>query len=88
MVSEKEIKKIIEWCDLKKIQSGKIALVERNPFREEISWTYRFALIEIDRGKEVASKTSLVYDSATKELWQYMNGDWRRITPSIEIQIE
>ncbi|MFA5050319.1 MAG: hypothetical protein WC501_04900 [Candidatus Micrarchaeia archaeon] len=88
MVAKKEIEKIIEWCDRKKRETGKIVLVERNPFRDEISWTYRFPLIEIDRGLEVASKTSLVYDSSIKELWQYLNGEWRRVQPSIEISFE
>ncbi len=88
MATKEEIQKIIKWCEIKKRESGKIALVERNPFKEEIPWTYRFPLIEIDRGKEVSSKTSIVYDSASKELWQYLNGEWRRVCPSIEIQIE
>ena len=81
MVTKEEIEKIKKWCDEKKMEEKKVVLVERNPFREEISWTMRFPLIEIDRPKEIASKSSLVYDSTTKQLWQYYLNSWRRVEP-------
>lgn len=88
MVSREEIERIINWCEEKKKEKQRLFAVERNPFKDDIKWTRRFPLIEIDRPKEVAAKTSLVYDSVMKELWQYMNGEWMRIEPSIEIKIE
>ncbi len=87
MPTKEEIEKIVAWCEQKKKERGRIYVVERNPFKDEINWTRRFPLIEIDRPKEVAAKTSLVYDSAMKELWQYYNQDWIRIQPSIEFEI-
>ncbi len=86
MPTKEEISKIIEWCEEKKKERQRIYVIERNPFKDEIRWTMRFPLIEIDRPKEVAAKTSLVYDSTTKQLWQYMNNDWRKIEPDFRIE--
>jgi len=88
MVKKEEIEEIINWCENKKAEKKRIYVVERNIFGDKIKWTRRFPLIEIDRPKEIASKTSLVYDSSTKELWQFMNERWMRIIPSIEMRIE
>ncbi|MDD5022577.1 MAG: hypothetical protein PHU63_00200 [Candidatus ainarchaeum sp.] len=88
MANEEEIKRIKEWCDQKKKEKKKVYIVERNPFADEMSWTRRFVFIEIDRSREIAAKTSLVYDSLTKELWQYINGQWMRVEPSFDIKIE
>lgn len=88
MVSKEDIEKIKKWCEEKKKEKGRVYVVERNPFRDEMKWTWRFPLIEIDRPKEIAAKTSLVYDSTTNELWRYMNEEWMRVEPSIEIQID
>lgn len=85
MVSKEEIQNVIEWCEKTKKERNRIYVIERNPFREEIDWMRRFILIEIDRPKESASKTNIVYDSVMKQLWQYMNGDWRKIEPDIRI---
>ena len=85
MPTKEEIEKVVEWCELKKKERNRIYVIERNPFRDEIDWMRRFALIEIDRGKDTAAKTSLVYDSVLKQLWQFFNGDWRRIEPDIRI---
>lgn len=86
MVTKEEIEKIIEWCEKIKKERNRIYVIERNPFRDEIEWMRRFVLIEIDRPKEVASKNNLVYDSILKQLWQYMNMDWRKIEPDIRIE--
>ena len=75
--TKEEVQRIIDWCENKKKERGRIHIIERNPFAEEILWTRRFPLIEIDKAKEVAAKTSLVYDSTTKRLWHYLNGNWR-----------
>ncbi|MBN2478298.1 hypothetical protein JXB01_03345 [Candidatus Micrarchaeota archaeon] len=88
MVTKKEIEEITDWCEKKKEEKQRVYVVERNPFREKIKWTWRFPLVEIDRPKEVAAKSSLVYDSTTKQLWQFLNGEWRRVEPSIEIRID
>ena len=86
MVMEEEIKKVIEWCEQTKRERNRIYVIERNPFREEISWMRRFPLIEIDRPKEVASKNNIVYDSTIKTLWHFQNGNWRRIEPDIKVE--
>ena len=86
MVTQQEIDKVIGWCEKIKKERGRIYAIERNPFRDDIYWMRRFPLIEIDRPKEVASKNNLVYDSTIKQLWQFMNGDWRRIEPDLRIE--
>lgn len=86
MVTKEEIDKVIAWCEKVKKERNRIYVIERNPFRDEIPWTRRFVLIEIDRPKEVASRNNLVYDSTIKTLWQFMNGDWRKIEPDFRIE--
>ena len=85
MVTQQEIDRVIEWCEKIKAERNRIYVIERNPFREEIDWMRRFILIEIDRPKEVASHNNLVYDSTVKQLWQFMNGDWRKVEPDIRV---
>ncbi len=85
MVTKEEIEKVIAWCEKVKTERKRIYVIERNPFREEVNWMRRFPLIEIDRPKEVASKNDIVYDSTIKTLWQFMNGDWRKIEPDIRV---
>ncbi|MFA6530289.1 MAG: hypothetical protein WCT31_01035 [Candidatus Micrarchaeia archaeon] len=84
MVSKLEIDRVIGWCEERKKELNRIYITERNPFKDEIEWARRFPLVEIDRPKEVAAKTSLVYDSTTKQLWQFLNGNWRRIEAEME----
>jgi len=86
MPTKEEIEKVIEWCEKIKKERGRIYVIERNPFRDEISWMRRYPLIEIDRPVDVASKFSLVYDSTTKQLWHFMNGSWRRVEPEIKVE--
>jgi hypothetical protein len=86
MVTREEIDRVREWCEEKKTERQRAYVIERNPFRDEIDWMRRFALIEIDRPKEVASRNNLVYDSTTKTLWQFMNNDWRKIEPDFRIE--
>ncbi len=85
MPEKEEIERVIRWCEKVKKERNRIYVIERNPFRDEIEWMRRFPLIEIDRPKEVASKHNLVYDSTVKQLWQFLNGNWRRIEPDMEI---
>jgi hypothetical protein len=86
MVTKEETDKVIGWCEKMKTERNRTYVIERNPFRDEIDWMRRFPLIEIDRPKEVASKNNLVYDSTVRQLWQFMNGDWRRIEPDFRIE--
>ena len=85
MVTKEEIDMVISWCEKLKKERNSIYVIERNPFRDEIDWMRRFVLIEIDRPREIASKNNIVYDSTIKQLWQFMNGDWRRMEPDIRI---
>ena len=85
MPTTEEIKKVMEWCEKTKAERMRIYVIDRNPFRDEIDCMRRFPLVEIDRPKEVASKNNLVYDSTIKQLWQFMNMDWRRIEPDMRI---
>jgi hypothetical protein len=86
MPTKAEIDEIVSWCEKRKAQEKRLALVERNPFRERIKWTYRYPLVEIDRPTEYAAKTSLVYDSLSKQLWHFMHSDWRKIEPDFVIK--
>ncbi len=86
MPTKEEIDKVISWCDEVKKKRGRIYIIERNPFRDEIPWMRRYPLIEIDRPLDAASKFSLVYDSTTKQLWHFMNGSWRRVEPEIKVE--
>ncbi len=85
MVTKEEITKVIDWCEKTKAERKRTYVIERNPFRDEIDWMRRFALIEIDRPKEVASKNNIVYDSTIKKLWHFLNGSWRMIEPDIRV---
>ncbi len=86
MPTKEEIDRVIDWCEKTKKERNRIYVIERNPFREEIEWMRRFVLIEIDRPKEIASRNNLVYDSIMKQLWQFMNGDWRKVEQDFRIE--
>lgn len=86
MPTKEEIQKVIDWCEKLKKERMRTYVIERNPFRDEIEFMRRFPLIEIDRPREVASKNNLVYDSTVKQLWQFLNGNWRRIEPDMRIE--
>ncbi|HIH22392.1 TPA: hypothetical protein HA238_01560 [Candidatus Micrarchaeota archaeon] len=80
MPSKQEIESIISWCEERRKEKKQVYLIERNQFSETIEWMRRFTLIEIGRPKEIASKTSLVYDPIIKTLWQFINGTWQKVT--------
>lgn len=86
MVTKEEIDKVIEWCEKVKKERKRTYVIERNPFRDSLSWMRRYPLIEIDRPKEVASQFNLVYDSTVRQLWHFMNGNWRRIEPEMRVE--
>ena len=79
MPKKEEVEEVLEWCKKKRAESTRPYIIERNPFSDKFDWMRRFALIEIDRPKQIASKTSLVYDSTTKTIYQYINGEWMEI---------
>jgi hypothetical protein len=83
MVTKAEIDEITAYCEKRKTEEKRVYIIDRNPFGDKIAWTRRFPLIEIDRPKEVAAKTSLVYDSSAKRLWQFMNSSWRMVSPDL-----
>lgn len=85
MEKKEEIIEIIDWCEKIKKERKRTYIIERNPFAQKINFTTRFTLIEIDRPKEIASKTSLVYDSTTKSLWANYMGEWRKIGSKAEL---
>lgn len=85
MVSQEEIDEVIAWCEKIKKEKKVVSTIERNPFREKISWLRRYPFIEIDRPLESASKFNLVYDSTTKRLWYFMNDSWRWFEPDVKI---
>ncbi|MCD6549854.1 hypothetical protein J7K41_04085 [Candidatus Micrarchaeota archaeon] len=80
--TEEEIERIKEWCRRIKKERGRTYIIERNPFKDEIDWMRNKVYIEIDRPLHMAHKESLVYDSTTDTLWEYMNGNWRRVEPT------
>lgn len=86
MVSKAEIDRVITWCEKLKQERSRTYIIERNPFKDEIDWLRRYPLIEIDRPREIAAKTSLLYISTTKQLWHYLNESWRRIEPDIRVE--
>ncbi len=75
MPTKQEINKVIAWCEEIRTKKGRPA-IERNPFTREIKWMEKFALIYIDIRKETAPKTCLVYDSESRQLWQYIGNAW------------
>ncbi len=86
MVTKDEMDKVIAWCEKLKAERKRSPLIGRNPFRDEMGWMRRFPLIEIDRGMGTASRNNLVYDSTTRSLWHFMNGEWRRVQPDFRIE--
>ena len=84
MPTIKEINEVIQWCEEIKKERKRTYVIERNPFRDKFMWMRRFPLIEIDRPIEIASKFNLVYNSTTKQLWEYLNGGWRRVHKDVD----
>lgn len=85
-VEKKDLDKIREWCEKIKKERQRTYVIERNPFKEEMPWTWSFTTIEIDRPQSIASKTALLYDSTTKLLYRYMNGSWRRLEGEVQVE--
>ncbi|RME79834.1 MAG: hypothetical protein D6769_01325 [Methanobacteriota archaeon] len=85
MPPKKEMEEVMAWCDKRKEESKRVALIEKNPFREKFRWMFRYPFIEIDRPIEVASKHNIVYDSTTRTLWVFLNGSWRKIEEDFSV---
>lgn len=86
MPAKEELERIMAWCEQVKRERGRSQAIERHPFGEEMPWTRRFPFIEIDRRRETAAKTNLVYDSTTRSTWEFLNGLWRRLEPEMPVE--
>lgn len=76
MHKKEEIDDVVAWCEQKKKERATIRIIERNPFSFKYDWTRSIIYIEIDKPLALAAKTSLVYDSTAKLLYQFINGAW------------
>ena len=76
MTKADEVREIIDWCEKRKKERQSIYILERNPFGSRFEWARNIIMIEVDKPLSMAAKTSLVYDSAAKALYQYVNGTW------------
>jgi hypothetical protein len=76
MPKQEDINEIIAWCEDLKKKRQTVYVIDRNPFGMKFEWTRNVINIEVDRPLAAASKSSLVYDSVSKKLYQYMNGTW------------
>jgi len=86
MPKSSEVDDVVEWCNSKRKGNTRPYLIERNPFSNKYRWMMRFPLIEIDRPKQIATLSSLVYDSTTKTLWQNMGGQWMQVMKDERLQ--
>jgi len=77
-IPPEELKKVIEWCEKRKLEEGRTPLIEMNPFKD-MEWLRNKTLIQIDRYIESSDKNGVVYDSTLRALFEYVNGMWKRI---------
>ena len=77
-VPPEELKKVIQWCEERKLEEGRTPLIEMNPFKE-IEWLRNKTLIQIDKPRESSDKNGVLYDSTLRALFEWANGVWRRI---------
>ena len=73
-----ELKKVIEWCEKRKLEEGRTPLIELNPFKE-MQWLRNKTLIQIDRPRESCDTNGVLYDSTLKAMFEWVNGIWKRI---------
>ena len=78
MSKKEEMKKVIDWCEKRKKEVGRIPILEINPFKD-IEWLRNKTTIQIDQYFERADKRGIIYQSTTKSLWEYIAGHWKRI---------
>jgi len=77
-VPPEELKKVIEWCEKRKLEEGRTPLIEPNIFKE-MQWLRNKTIIQIDRYIESADRNGIVYDSTLRSLFEWINGVWKRI---------
>ncbi len=77
-IAPDELKRVIDWCEKRKLEEGRTPLIEMNPFKE-LSWLRNKTLIQIDRPRATADKNGILYESPLKALFEYVNGVWKRI---------
>jgi hypothetical protein len=73
-----ELKKVIEWCEKRKLEEGRTPLIEPNLFHD-MEWLRNKTLIQIDRPRETSDTNGVLYDSTLRALFEYMNGVWKRM---------
>ncbi|NPA22653.1 MAG: hypothetical protein GXN92_03720 [Candidatus Micrarchaeota archaeon] len=84
MAKKEDIERIIQYCEQKKKETKRIALIVENPFREEIPWTFNYPYIAIDLPEENVNPSFLLYNSVDKMLYRYYDGEWIPITEEPE----
>jgi len=77
-VPPEELKKVIGWCEKRKLEEGRTPLIELNLFKE-MQWLRNKTLIQIDRPRESSDKNGVLYDSTLRSLFEWVNGVWKRI---------
>ncbi|VVB74057.1 Uncharacterised protein [uncultured archaeon] len=73
-----ELKKVIEWCEKRKLEEGRAPLIEMNPFKD-MEWLRNKTVIQIDRPRESSDQNGVLYDSTLRALFEWVNGVWKRI---------
>ena len=77
-VPQDDLKKVIDWCEKRKLEEGRTPLIEVNPFKE-MEWLRNRTLIQIDRPRETSDRNGVLYDSTLRALFEWVNGVWKRI---------
>ncbi len=80
------MEEVMAWCEEKKKEEKKVALVARNPFMDKYDWMMAYPIISIDIPLEEANKRSLVYDSRTKTLYRWDGERWVKLVEDFEIE--
>jgi len=74
--SPEEVEEVVKWCEEVKKKRQAINIIERNPFKDKFDWMRRIIAIEIDTSLLTAKPHNLFYDSTTKKLYMFINGQW------------
>ncbi len=75
-IPPEEVQEVINWCEKVKNERKCINIIERNPFKNKFEWLRHIIAIEIDTSLLTAKPHNLFYDSTTKKLYMYVNGQW------------
>jgi hypothetical protein len=75
-IKQEEVEEVVKWCEEVKKKRQAINIIERNPFKDKFDWMRRIIAIEIDTSLLTAKPHNLFYDSTTKKLYMFINGQW------------